>query len=363
MIETEQVFVLIGITLITFLSILLLTSRKYRSSYNTYLALSLLSISVLIAKVNFFYFDNLLFQLSDYLRIEHLFSVFLYLYVFKIIKEHIKSSTYVLLLSPFLVFSIVYTLASITEDFEMDSLINALELFEPFEIYIILGFNFIMITMLLLKVKNSSSTSEFKKWMYVVLGGLIVVLGAFLITEFVELLLDIQLWSYLGIAASIFFILVTYNGVQQLEVQQELKQIKHISQKPKSTNTSYSTTNKLSHFENIQLLMTKEQLFKNPDLDRELLASKLGLSASSVTRILKEDAQINFNDFVNSYRIDLAKEMLLDERFNIFSLEAIGKEVGFKSRSTFYESFKKEVGIAPGKFKKEYRLSGILPNA
>ncbi|MEL6918929.1 MAG: helix-turn-helix transcriptional regulator [Bacteroidota bacterium] len=108
----------------------------------------------------------------------------------------------------------------------------------------------------------------------------------------------------------------------------------------------------LTRFDHIKQLMKENEYFRNPDFNRESLASVLGLSASSITRILKEEGQIGFNDFVNRHRIALAKNMLKDERFDIFSLEAIGKEVGFKSRSTFYETFKKEVGISPGAFKK-----------
>ena len=108
-------------------------------------------------------------------------------------------------------------------------------------------------------------------------------------------------------------------------------------------------------------LMQEKELFRDPQLNREQFAKLLDLSSSSITRILKEDACLNFHEFVDQYPIKLAKQLLKDEKYLIYSLEAIGNEAGFKSRSKFYATFKKHTGYTPGSFK-SLILSGNLPN-
>ncbi len=151
---------------------------------------------------------------------------------------------------------------------------------------------------------------------------------------------------------TLFFVGTSYVGIQRVQIQQEQEAIQKMYIGTKKSTAASKSTITLNHFERMQLLMHDEELFRDASLNRAVLAEKLGLSASSVTRILKEEGQISFKDFINQYRIQLAKEMLTDARFHVFSLEAIGKEVGFKSRSTFYETFKKDVGVSPGTFKK-----------
>lgn len=56
----------------------------------------------------------------------------------------------------------------------------------------------------------------------------------------------------------------------------------------------------------------------------------------------------NFCDFINSYRVEEAKKILLKK--NNLSIEGIGYEVGFKAKTTFYTSFKKFTGKPPTKY-------------
>ena len=45
--------------------------------------------------------------------------------------------------------------------------------------------------------------------------------------------------------------------------------------------------------------------------------------------------------------------MLLHPDFSNYSLLSIGLEVGFNSKATFYNSFKKNTGITPNEYKKQ----------
>lgn len=65
-----------------------------------------------------------------------------------------------------------------------------------------------------------------------------------------------------------------------------------------------------------------------------------------LTEVINKTIGSNFYQLVNRYRIEAAKEMLANE-YSRYSIEAMGAECGFGSRSSFYSFFKKSEGVTP----------------
>ena len=61
----------------------------------------------------------------------------------------------------------------------------------------------------------------------------------------------------------------------------------------------------------------------------------------------------NFNEWVNGYRVERALEIIRTDRENKLSIEGIGSDSGFKSRSAMYAAFKKKLGHSPGHYRKK----------
>jgi AraC-like DNA-binding protein len=59
----------------------------------------------------------------------------------------------------------------------------------------------------------------------------------------------------------------------------------------------------------------------------------------------------NFYQFVNEYRVEAVKKMLANPRRKNISIEAIGFDCGFNSKSTFFSVFKSITGMTPAQFK------------
>jgi AraC-like DNA-binding protein len=87
---------------------------------------------------------------------------------------------------------------------------------------------------------------------------------------------------------------------------------------------------------------------QHPDVNQ--IASRVHLSTAAFCRYFKRQTRMTFTDFVNQYRINQAKTLLLQE--NNISETAYG--VGFESISHFNKLFKKNTGESPSKFKKRY---------
>lgn len=98
-------------------------------------------------------------------------------------------------------------------------------------------------------------------------------------------------------------------------------------------------------------LMEKDELFKNPELRISDVALILCSNRSYVSRIVNNDIQTNFCDFVNSYRLSYAEKLMNEPEFKHLSLSQIAQQSGFLSESSFYRVFKEKKGISPGKYR------------
>ena len=86
------------------------------------------------------------------------------------------------------------------------------------------------------------------------------------------------------------------------------------------------------------------------DPDVNFIASQVHLSTAAFCRYFKKQTKMTFTDFVNQYRINQAKTLLLQGK----NISETGYAVGFDSISYFNKLFKKSTGENPSEFKKRY---------
>ncbi len=87
---------------------------------------------------------------------------------------------------------------------------------------------------------------------------------------------------------------------------------------------------------------------KNPDVNK--LAKHVHLSTPAFCRYFKKQTKMTFTDFVNQYRVNQAKTLMLQGE----NISGAGYAVGFDSISHFSKVFKKINGESPLQFKKKY---------
>jgi AraC-like DNA-binding protein len=104
-------------------------------------------------------------------------------------------------------------------------------------------------------------------------------------------------------------------------------------------------------------LMVEKEVYKNPNLTLGELAKAINLSSHQLSQILNDNLGKNFTSFINEYRINAACKMIAAN--HPFSLEAIGYEVGFNSKSTYYTSFKKIKGTTPLLYKERLKRNKV----
>ncbi len=93
----------------------------------------------------------------------------------------------------------------------------------------------------------------------------------------------------------------------------------------------------------------------HPHLDAELtlsgLAEQLGIPAHHLSQIINSRFNSTFFDFVNTYRVEEAKRLLLDRSKAHYTIFALAQDAGFNSKTAFNTAFKRLTGRTPSAFR------------
>jgi len=98
----------------------------------------------------------------------------------------------------------------------------------------------------------------------------------------------------------------------------------------------------------LKRLINDEMLFQHPTLTINKVAKKLGISSPYLSQLLNDNMGLTFTHFINEYRIEHAKILLLE---NTQKVDDIAEACGFNSTSTFYAVFKKHTLMTPARFR------------
>ena len=103
--------------------------------------------------------------------------------------------------------------------------------------------------------------------------------------------------------------------------------------------------------------LNEEKLFLSKSLRLSDLASELGSNERLVSKAINQYGAGNFNKFINAFRVEHSKELLIGGKFDHYTIEAIAEESGFSNKVSFYNAFKSHVGMSPSEFKKSKQVN------
>ena len=87
--------------------------------------------------------------------------------------------------------------------------------------------------------------------------------------------------------------------------------------------------------------------YEDPELSLTQVAKHLKTNPAIISKAVNQGFQLNFNDFINFYRIEAVKEKLLAGEQKTQTLLGIAYDCGFNSKATFNRAFKKFTGVSP----------------
>ncbi len=335
-----------------FISISLVTISFYKNRANTYLSVSLFLITSLTI-LGWFDIENTVLGFLNNPILEYLFGVTLFTYFLIQIKhKYLKKTWYKWLYLPFVVVLIIEIVFShydtVYSDIAFDVTDNASFLFNAFLIF--WGRKLI---------KGASPISKDKKrWLLRLNLFIIIIIIIWLLSNIEIYIFDSEYATgFMWIGLSFLSWWMLYYGVFKLQLIVQKEEIHaYLISKKFNSNTQAKkkidqhTVSKITT--QLYQLMDEHKLYKDPLLSRLDLANRLEISEGYLSKIINQDLNKSIIQFINEYRIETAKYLLHDPVFNRYSIEAIGMEAGFKSKSAFYKTFNTSLGMSPGAYRK-----------
>lgn len=101
--------------------------------------------------------------------------------------------------------------------------------------------------------------------------------------------------------------------------------------------------------EKLETAIREKELYKDPNLKLNDLAKIINISVHQLSQLLNDNLGKGFSTYINEYRINEACRLITTNDHLTF--EAIGYEVGYNSKSTFYAAFRKIKDTTPALYK------------
>ncbi|MDR2652779.1 MAG: AraC family transcriptional regulator [Prevotellaceae bacterium] len=164
----------------------------------------------------------------------------------------------------------------------------------------------------------------------------------------------ISLLSLLALTVLIFFYRKKQTAYRKLVVKSQQWAGLVVSEDEQNTQPlefeSLPDSSDLTLMEEIERLINEKKLYKNYNLTLDILSNELKINRNYISNAINRCRRINFNAYINEYRIKEAIMMISSENCRKTSIEDIAFEVGFSNRSVFSRTFKKITGLSPMSF-------------
>ncbi len=206
---------------------------------------------------------------------------------------------------------------------------------------------------------NYSNLSKYDyNWIKIMLIGALSIISLYLSISIYELLYKDSIWyqEYLITVIMILFIIyLGYYGINQSKVLLPnflLNEDKPIINKSKKIYLSDAKREEFELLEqNLESVLKAQKPYLDEDLTLGKLAKQLSTTDKKLSILLNQYMNTTFYDLINKYRVNAVIEKMKQEEYKNYSLFGIACDCGFKSRTSFNRTFKKEAGSSPSVYK------------
>lgn len=196
-----------------------------------------------------------------------------------------------------------------------------------------------------IQISNSYSYTEKinLKWLRILILGYVIFIIGLVIAHLVNDSISFYIF-YITI-----LIYIVFSGYQAL-VQNPVYRIQNNIKNTPTIDINNEFFNEL-----LTRLINKleyDKLYLNNSLNIQQVSDELKTNNKYISTLINQHFEMNFVSFINKYRIEEAKRLLKSKTKKHLTIEGIGNESGFKSKSAFNSAFKKFTGQTPSEYLK-----------
>lgn len=168
--------------------------------------------------------------------------------------------------------------------------------------------------------------------------------------ELLTLVNVITIFMNIGFIMFFLYYLSQINLIKELQLNKyEIKDEQIIKD---TDNTKFDNL-----YDNILNYFSVEKPYCNPNFTIAQLAEDIDSNVKYISRVIKIKEEVNFNVFLNQYRIKLVKELIAMNYHNKYTIRHIYTSAGFKYQATFNKVFKDIEGITPSEYIKRNKIN------
>lgn len=158
----------------------------------------------------------------------------------------------------------------------------------------------------------------------------------------------VDVLRYVILVIVIGFFGIRYGVVYTLELHQN-----YAEEGKKYQNSPLKKGEITNYEEKVNLFFQENSAYLDSNFSLAILSGTTGIPKHHLSQIINAEMNTTFYDLVNSKRVQHAIERLQHQNSLNLTLEGLGYECGFNSKSAFFHHFKKHTGKTPGQFRKE----------
>jgi AraC-like DNA-binding protein len=224
-------------------------------------------------------------------------------------------------------------------------------------VYWLLSFTRLQLYLKKLKQIKSSVDQEDLHWLKSFLLIVLIIVTAWLNIVFLNIQGLSRFTPAIYLAGILF---LSYYSLRQEEIFKftaiELQQLEAITGNEKKNVAKRISDGRFAELEDaLRSLMDINKVYLENDLSIPRLAGMLHASCNETSYVINKLNRDNFYNYINKYRIEEAKRLLMSEESSNLNILGIAFESGFNSKTTFNTTFKKMTGYSPTAYVKTFR--------
>lgn len=206
-------------------------------------------------------------------------------------------------------------------------------------------------------MKNASAPRDIIRsdWVKQICLGVTFLYFGILLIQIGRLVFPYLFWERMllgNILATLFIFIFLYigNSYAYLFISPSRKRFINLSENFVAADCKQQEINNTLEivFKKLEELMKVRAPYLQAHLTLKELAEQIDGNPGLISQAINRHAGCNFNEYVNSYRVEKLKELLSNPSNWNYKIMALAADCGFTSKSTLIRIFRKQTGKTPG---------------